>query len=71
VPARFGRIAKLNLITEQLCTIVGVYSAFLRLAAKWTIKGVMSVLEEALPSARVIADSHSCTVELALTSPTG
>lgn len=71
VPTRTGSIAELNLVTEQPCTVAQVNDLFRQLAAEGPLKGVMGVLEEAWPSARVIGDSHSSLIDLPLTAQEG
>ena len=71
VPTRTGSIAELNLVTEKPCTVEEVNDAFRRLAAEGPLQGVMGVLEEAWPSARVIGDSHSSLIDLPLTARQG
>jgi glyceraldehyde 3-phosphate dehydrogenase len=71
VPTRTGSIAELNLVTDQPCTVAEVNDIFRRLAAEGPLLGVMGVLEEAWPSARVIGDSHSSLIDLPLTARQG
>jgi glyceraldehyde 3-phosphate dehydrogenase len=71
VPTRTGSIAELNLVTEKPCTVDEVKEAFRKAAGEAPLKGVMGVLEEAWPSARIIGDSHSCLIDLLLTQKQG
>jgi glyceraldehyde 3-phosphate dehydrogenase len=71
VPTRTGSIAELNLVTEQPATVAEVNDVFRRLAAEGPLRGVMGVLEEAWPSARVVGDSHSSLIDLPLTARQG
>jgi glyceraldehyde 3-phosphate dehydrogenase len=71
VPTRTGSIAELNLVTEQPCTVAEVNDVFRRMAAEGPLQGVLGILEEAWPSARVIGDSHSSLIDLPLTARQG
>jgi glyceraldehyde 3-phosphate dehydrogenase len=71
VPTRTGSIAELNLVTGQPCTVAEVNDAFRRSAAEGSLRGVLGVLEEAWPSARVIGESHSSLIDLPLTAREG
>jgi glyceraldehyde 3-phosphate dehydrogenase len=71
VPTRTGSIAELNLVTELPCTVAQVNDVFRRLAAEGPLRGVMGVLDEAWPSARVIGDPHSSLIDLPLTAQQG
>jgi glyceraldehyde 3-phosphate dehydrogenase len=71
VPTRTGSIAELNLVTEQPCTPTEVNDVFRQMAAAGPLKGVLGVLEDAWPSARVVGDSHSSLIDLPLTARQG
>ena len=71
VPTRTGSIAELTLLTQKPCTVAEVNDMFRRTAAEGPLKGVMGVLEEAWPSARVVGDSHSSLIDLPLTAQQG
>jgi glyceraldehyde 3-phosphate dehydrogenase len=68
VPTRTGSIAELNLVTEGSASIAEVNDVFRRMAAEGPLKGVLGVLEDAWPSARVVGDSHSSLIDLLLTA---
>lgn len=67
VPTRTGSIAELNIVTERPTTVAEVNEAFRQAASKLPLKGVMDVLEDEWPSARIIGDPHSSIVDLPLT----
>jgi glyceraldehyde 3-phosphate dehydrogenase len=71
VPTRTGSIAEVNLITEKDCSVQEVNDAFRKAATEGPLKGVMNVLEDEWPSARIVADPHTSIVDLPLTLKQG
>jgi glyceraldehyde 3-phosphate dehydrogenase len=71
VPVRTGSIVELNCVTEKPFTIEAVNEAFRKAAAQAPLKGIMGVLEEEWPSARIVGDPHSSIVDLPMTQAQG
>jgi glyceraldehyde 3-phosphate dehydrogenase len=67
VPVRTGSIVELTAVVERPTSRDEVNAAFRAAAAGAPLKGVMDVLEEEWPSARIIGDPHGSIVDLPLT----
>jgi glyceraldehyde 3-phosphate dehydrogenase len=66
VPVRTGSIVELTAVVERPTSRDEVVDVFHQAAATAPLKGVMDVLEEAWPSARIIGDPHGSLVDLPL-----
>jgi hypothetical protein len=63
VPVRTGSIVELTTVVERLTSRDEVVDVFRQVATTAPLKGVMDVLEEEWPSARIGGDPHSSLVE--------
>ena len=66
VPVRTGSIVELTTVVERPTSRDEVVDTFRQAAATAPLKGVMDVLEEEWPSARIIGDPHGSLVDLPL-----
>jgi glyceraldehyde 3-phosphate dehydrogenase len=66
VPVRTGSIVELTTVVERPTNRDEVVDAFRQAAATAPLKGVMDVLEEEWPSARIVGDPHGSLVDLPL-----
>jgi glyceraldehyde 3-phosphate dehydrogenase len=66
VPVRTGSIVELVAVVERDTDRNEVVEAFRAAAARPPLQGVMDVLEEEWPSARIVGDPHSSIVDLPL-----
>jgi glyceraldehyde 3-phosphate dehydrogenase len=66
VPVRTGSIVELNANLSRPATADEIRKAFLEAASKAPLKGVMDVLEQEWPSARIVGDPHTSIVDLPL-----
>ncbi|HEV8582960.1 MAG TPA: glyceraldehyde 3-phosphate dehydrogenase NAD-binding domain-containing protein [Thermoanaerobaculia bacterium] len=66
VPVRTGSIVELVAVVEHATERDEVVEAFRAAAAHPPLQGVMDVLEEEWPSARIVGDPHSSIVDLPL-----
>jgi glyceraldehyde 3-phosphate dehydrogenase len=67
VPVRTGSIVELTAVVERPTSRDEVIAAFRAAAASAPLRGVMDVLEEEWPSARIVGDPHGSIVDLPLT----
>jgi glyceraldehyde 3-phosphate dehydrogenase len=67
VPVRTGSIVELTAVVERPTSREELIAAFRAAAARAPLRGVMDVLEEEWPSARVVGDPHGSLVDLPLT----
>jgi glyceraldehyde 3-phosphate dehydrogenase len=67
VPVRTGSIVELTAVLERVASRDEVNDAFRDAASAGPLRGVMSVLEEEWPSARIVGDPHSSLIDLPLT----
>jgi len=66
VPVRTGSVVELTAVVERPTSRDEVVGVFRQAAATAPLKGVMDVLEEAWPSARIVGDPHGSLVDLPL-----
>ncbi len=66
VPVRTGSIVELNANLNRAVTADQIRQAFRDAASKAPMKGVMDVLEQEWPSARIVGDPHASIVDLPL-----
>ena len=66
VPVRTGSIVELTTVVERPTSREEVVDMFRQAAATAPLQGVMDVLEEEWPSARIIGDPHGSLVDLPL-----
>lgn len=66
VPVRTGSIVELTAVVERTTTREAVIDAFRDAAGSASWQGIMDVLEEEWPSARIVGDPHSSLIDLPL-----
>lgn len=66
MPVRTGSIVELVAVVERATERAEVVEAFREAAGRPPLQGVMDVLEEEWPSARIVGDPHSSIVDLPL-----
>jgi glyceraldehyde 3-phosphate dehydrogenase len=66
VPVRTGSIVELTAMVERPTSRDAIINAFRAAAASPPLQGIMDVLEEEWPSARIVADPHSSLIDIPL-----
>jgi len=66
VPVRTGSIAEVNVVVERATTADEVRDVFRKAAGAPPLEGILDVLEDEWPSARIVGDLHSSIVDLPL-----
>jgi glyceraldehyde 3-phosphate dehydrogenase len=71
VPTPVVSLSDFVIVTKQNVTVEEVNNAFVKAAAEPYYQGILAVTNEPLVSSDFIGNSHSCTVDLELTSVVG
>jgi glyceraldehyde 3-phosphate dehydrogenase len=66
VPVRTGSVVELTAVVERPTDRESVINAFRTAAATTPLQGVMDVLEDEWPSARIVGDPHSALIDVPL-----
>jgi len=71
VPTRTGSIAEINAYLGRATTADEVRTLFRNAASTGPLEGILDVLEDEWPSARIVADPHSSLIDLPLLQVSG
>ncbi len=71
VPVRTGSIVEANLVIGRPAVLEEVKAVFRKAATTPPLQGVMDVLEDQWPSARIVGDEHSSIIDLTLMAMQG